>query len=110
MIRTYVVLTINDSKAINKSIGSELSAKLRKIGCRCVLDNGRKELVHCSLPIACFNLFRTLKNDHVTIKSMIVWEFHRVVCSLTVLTSTSMGYEQDHGTFVVYAANANKRR
>ena len=27
------LLTVNDSKAINKSIVSELSAKLRKIGC-----------------------------------------------------------------------------
>ena len=63
-----VVLTVNDSKAIDKSIMSELSAKLRKIGCRCVLDNGRKELVCCSLPIACSNRFRSLKNDDVTIK------------------------------------------
>ena len=62
-----VVLTVNDSKAIDKSIVSELSAKLRKIGCRCVLDDGRKELVRCSLPIACSNRFRSLKND-VTIK------------------------------------------
>ena len=38
------VLTVNDSKAIDKPIMSELSAKLRKIGCRCVLDDGRKEL------------------------------------------------------------------
>ena len=36
----HVVLTVNDSKAIDKSIMSELSAKLRKIGCRCVLDDG----------------------------------------------------------------------
>ena len=62
-----VVLTVNDSKA-DKSIVSELSAKLRKIGCRCVLDDGRKELVHCSLPIACSNRFRSLKDDDVTIK------------------------------------------
>ena len=47
---------------------SELSAKLRKIGCRCVLDDGRKELVRCSLPITCSNCFRSLKNDDVTIK------------------------------------------
>ena len=63
----HVVLTVNDSRAIDKSIVSELSAKLRKIGCRYVLDDGRKELVHCSLPITCFNRFRSLKND-VTIK------------------------------------------
>ena len=63
-----VVLTVNDSKAIDKSIVSELSAKLRKIGCRCILDDGRKELVRCSLPIACSNRFRSLKNDDVTIK------------------------------------------
>ena len=47
-----VVLTVNDSKAIDKSIVSEISAKLRKIGRRCVLDDGRKDLVRCSLPIA----------------------------------------------------------
>ena len=63
-----VVLTLNDSKAIDKSIVSELPAKLRKIGCMCVLDDGRKELVHCSLPIACSNRFRSLKNDDATIK------------------------------------------
>ena len=63
-----VVLTVNDSKAIDKSIVSELFAKLRKIGCRCVLDDGRKELVHCSLPIACSKRFRSLKNDDVTKK------------------------------------------
>ena len=59
---------MNDSKAIDKSIVSEFSAKLRKIGCRCVLEDGRKELVRCSLPIACSNRFRSLKNDDVTIK------------------------------------------
>ena len=63
-----VVLTVNDSKAIDKSLVSELSAKLRKIGCRCVLDDGRKELVRCSLPNACSNGFRSLKDDDVTIK------------------------------------------
>ena len=49
----HVVLTVNDSKAIDKSIVSELSAKLRKIGRRCVLDDGCKVLVRCSLPIYC---------------------------------------------------------
>ena len=63
-----IVLTVNDSKAIYKSIVSELSAELRKIGCRCLLDDGRKELVHCSLPIAYSNHFRSLYNDEVTIK------------------------------------------
>ena len=64
----HAVLTVNDTKAIDKSTMSELSAKFKKIGCRCVLDDGRKELVRCSLPIACFNRFRTLKNDDVAIK------------------------------------------
>ena len=62
-----VVLTVNDSKAIDKSIMSEVSAKLRKIGCRCYLDDGCKELVRCSLPIAYSNRFHNL-NDDVTIK------------------------------------------
>ena len=47
-----IVLTVNDSKVLDKPIVSELSAKLRKIGCRRVLDDGRKELVRCWLPIA----------------------------------------------------------
>ena len=63
-----IVLTVNDSKAIDKSIVSELSAKLRKIGCRCVLDDGRKELACCLLPIACSNRFHSLKDDDVMIK------------------------------------------
>ena len=63
-----VVLTVNDSNAIDKSIVSELSTTLRKIGFRCILDDGRKELVRCSLPIACSNRFCSLKNDDVTIK------------------------------------------
>ena len=61
-------ITVNDSKAIDKSIVFELSAKRRKIGCRCFLDDGRKELVRCSFPIAYSNRFRGLKNDDVTIK------------------------------------------
>ena len=48
----HVVLTVNDSKAIYKSIVSELSAKLRKIGLNCIIDVGCKRLVCCSLPIA----------------------------------------------------------
>ena len=65
---SMIVLTVDDSKAIDKPIVSELSAKLRKIGCRCVLDDGREELVRCSLPIACSNRFHSLKDDDVTIK------------------------------------------
>ena len=63
-----IILTVNDSKAIDNPIVSEHSAKLRKIGCRCVLDDGLKELVRCSLPIACSNRFHSLKDDDVTIK------------------------------------------
>ena len=84
-----VVLTVNDSKAIDKPIVSEFSAKFRKIGCRCVLDDGRKELVRCSLPIACSNRFRSLKNDDVTIKKRDCVG----VSSLAVPTIVSMGYE-----------------
>ena len=40
-----IVLIVNDSKVIDKPIVSELSAKLRKMGCSCVLDDRRKELV-----------------------------------------------------------------
>ena len=46
-----VILTVNDSNVINKS--SELSAKLRKIGCRCVLLHyGSKKLVHWVVSIS----------------------------------------------------------
>ena len=67
----HVILTVNDSNVIDKSIVFELSAKLRKIGCRCVLDDGRKKSVHCLLPIACSNRFCSLNNessDNVAIK------------------------------------------
>ena len=39
-----VVLTVHDSKAIDKSIVFDLSAKLRKIGCRCILDDDHKRV------------------------------------------------------------------
>ena len=106
-----VVLTVNDSKAIDKSIVSELSAKLRKIGCRCVLDDGRKELVRCSLPIACSNRFRSLKDDDVTIKKR-----DCVGVPQGGLQSRS-AYNREYGLRVgswnfsgLYAVNANKRR
>ena len=88
----------------------ELSVKLRKIGCRCILDDGRKELVRSSLPIACFNRFCSLKNDDVTIKKR-----DYVGVSQGGLQSHSAyhreyGLRVGHGTFLVYAINANKRR
>ena len=43
----HIVLKVNASKIIDKSIMSELSAKRRKIGCMCILDDGCKELVCC---------------------------------------------------------------
>ena len=62
------IVSVNDSKAINQSIMSELSAKLRKIGCRCILVDRRIKLVRCLLPIACFDHFCSLNNIDMTIK------------------------------------------
>ena len=67
-----IVLTVNNSKAIDKPIVSELSAKLRKIGCRCVLDDGRKELVRYSLPIYLFIYFFPMKFLHNAMDTLIV--------------------------------------
>ena len=63
---------------------SELSAKLRKVGYRCVLHDGRKESVHCSLPIVCSNHFCIL-NNNITIKKSDCVVVPQVVRSLTVL-------------------------
>ena len=35
-----VILTVSDNKVIDKLIVSELSHNIKKIGCRCVLDDG----------------------------------------------------------------------
>ena len=34
-----LVLTPKDSKGLTKGLGSQVSASLRKVGCRCVLDD-----------------------------------------------------------------------
>ena len=90
-----VILTVSDSIVIGKSIVSELSAKLRKIGCRCILDDGHKKSVRCSLCIACSNHFRSLNNesnDNVAIKESDFVGVPRVVCSLVVPAFPSMVY------------------
>ena len=49
-----VILAVNDSNVIDKLTVFELSAKLRKIDCRCVVDDGRQKSVRCSLALIGF--------------------------------------------------------
>ena len=52
-----LVLTPNDSKGITKELVSQVSASLRKIGCRCVLDDVKSGVKVKSRPIECFNRY-----------------------------------------------------
>ena len=55
-----LVLTPNDSKGLTKELISQVSASLRKIGCRCVLDDVKGEVKVKSRPIECFNRYEPL--------------------------------------------------
>ena len=55
-----LVLTPNDSKGLTKELVSQMSASLRKIGCRCVLDDVKSEVKVKSRPIECFNRYEPL--------------------------------------------------
>ena len=50
-----LVLTPNDSKGLTKELVSQVSASLRKISCRCVLDDVKSGVKVKSRPIECFN-------------------------------------------------------
>ena len=50
-----LVLTPNDRKGLTKELVSQVSANLRKIGCRCVLDAFKSGAKVNSRPIECFN-------------------------------------------------------
>ena len=102
-----VVLTVNNSKAIDKSIVCELSAKLRKIGCRCVLDDG---CMRCSLPITCSNHFRSFKDDDVTIKKSDCVGVPQGGFRSHSAYHREYGLRIESWNFLVYAADANKRR
>ena len=53
-----LVLTPKDSKGLSKELVSQVSSSLRKIGCRCVLDDG-SEPVH----VDCVNRFEPLTSQ-----------------------------------------------
>ena len=55
-----LVLTPNDSKGLTKELVSQVSASLRKIGCRCVLDDFKTGIKVKSRPIECFNRYEPL--------------------------------------------------
>ena len=53
-----LVLTHKDSKGLTKALVSEVSSCLRKIGCRCVLDEQVRN--QCRSNIQCVNRFEPL--------------------------------------------------
>ena len=55
-----LVLTPDDSKRPTKELVSQVSASLRKIGCRCVLDDVKSGVKVKSRPIECFNRYEPL--------------------------------------------------
>ena len=57
-----LVLTPNDSKRLTNELVSQVSASLRKIGCRCVLDDVKSGVKVKSRPIECFNRYVPLKS------------------------------------------------
>ena len=52
-----LVLTPKDSKGLTKELVSQVSAHLRKIGCRCVLDEALRDHSRCAKParVECVN-------------------------------------------------------
>ena len=57
-----LVLTPNDSNGLTKELVSQVSASLRRIGCRCVLDDVKSAVIVKSRPIECFNRYEPLHN------------------------------------------------
>ena len=55
-----LVLTPKDSKGLTKELVSQVSASLRKIGCRCVLDDVESGVRFKSMPIEYFNRYDPL--------------------------------------------------
>ena len=56
------MLTPKDSKRLTKELVSQVSAQLRKIGCKCVLDEEFQEHSKCAKPVHvhCVNRFAQL--------------------------------------------------
>ena len=56
-----LVLTANDSKGLTKALVSKVSSSIRKIGCRCVLDEQVRDQVSPKpVPIECVNRYEHL--------------------------------------------------
>ena len=55
-----LVLTPKDSKGLTTDLVSQVSASLRKIGFRCVLDDVKSGVRLKSMPIQCFNRYEPL--------------------------------------------------
>ena len=59
-----VVLKPKDSRGITKEVVTRISACLRKIGCRCVLDQvSIDQQQQVQLDVQCVNRFETLSSD-----------------------------------------------
>ena len=72
-----LVLTPKDSKGLSKELVSQVSSSLRKIGCRCVLDDDIRGRVRSKLVrVDCVNRFEPL-----TLKKLVV----QVAVSLLVV-------------------------
>ena len=51
-----LVLTPKDSKGLTKELVSQVSAQLRKIGCRCVLDEALRDHSRCAKPARVYRM------------------------------------------------------
>ena len=60
IIILLIIILRNDSKRLTKELVSQVSASLRKIGCRCVLDDVKSGVKDKSRPIECFNRYEPL--------------------------------------------------
>ena len=74
-----LVLTATDSKGVIKEQVSQISSILRKIGCRCVLDEP-KRVVHKNGQLVCSNRFEPLS----VVESL---HLHSVVFGTAIPTS-----------------------
>ena len=61
-----LVLTKKDSKGVSSELVKQVSANLRKIGCRCVIDEQVRKSCKSramSVPVHCVNRFESLAVD-----------------------------------------------
>ena len=65
-----LVLTPKDSKGLSKELISQVSSSLRKIGCRCVLDDDIRGKVRTKpVHVDCVNRFEPLTSQKASISS-----------------------------------------